>query len=110
MVDQTSSFETRADKALHDFMEAIEDVLGDYLEVDLESGILTIELETGAQYVINKHAPMRQIWLSSPFSGAAHFDYDETGQAWISTRGGEKLTDILGSELSNATGQPFSLK
>ncbi len=110
MADDTSGFENRADAVLEGFMAAIEGALGDVLEVDLIGGILTIELESGGQYVINKHAPMRQIWLSSPASGAAHFAYDQTAGAWVSTRGGEKLTDILAQELSAATGQPFSLK
>ncbi len=110
MADDTSGFENRADAALQGFMEAIEEALGDYLEVDLDGGILSIELESGGQYVINKHAPMRQIWLSSPLSGAAHFNYDENTGAWVCTRGGDNLTDVLGRELSAATGQSLSLK
>ncbi|MEQ9361280.1 MAG: iron donor protein CyaY [Rhodospirillales bacterium] len=65
-----TSFTRIADATLESFMDAIEAVLGDQADVDLEGGILTIELDSGGQYVINKHAPNRQIWMSSPASGA----------------------------------------
>jgi frataxin len=46
------------------------------------------------------HRPNRQIWLSSPKSGAWHFDADPAvpGQ-WVATKGGERLHDLLAREL-----------
>lgn len=99
-----SAFHTLADQTLAKLLNTIEAALGDDIAVDLRGGILTIELDDGRQYVINKHAPTRQIWLSSPVSGAAHFAHDATTGAWRSTRGGAVLTDILASELAAATG------
>lgn len=105
-----SRFETLADQTLHRFMDAIDDALGDRMDVDLENGILKIELDDGGQYVINKHAPNRQIWMSSPLSGAAHFGYDEAAGGWISTRGGGNLAEILSAELERAAGAPVDLR
>lgn len=103
-----SAFEALADETLRRFMDQIDDALGDGLDVDLEGGILTIELDTGDQYVINKHAPNRQVWMSSPVSGAFHFEFD--GKAWVSTRDpATVLTRLLADELAAATGQTFSL-
>jgi len=102
-----SAFHAAADGTLSSLMEAIEDALGDVLDVDLEGGILTIELDSGGQYVINKHAPNRQIWMSSPASGASHFGHRDG--AWISTRGAESLTVMLAGELAAATGKPVTL-
>lgn len=103
-------FETIATETLDHFMEKIDDALGDRLDVDLENGILTMELPTGAQYVLNKHAPNRQIWMSSPVSGASHYAYDgETGK-WLSIRGGERLDEVLAYELSSAMGEDLTLK
>jgi frataxin len=82
----------------------MEAALGDDAEVELRGGILTVELEDGRQYVINKHAPSRQIWLSSPVSGAAHFAHDLASGAWRSTRGGAGLTDLLATELAAIAG------
>lgn len=110
MNNDRGDFEIRADALLESFMETIDDALGDALDIDLESGILTIELDGGALYVINKHAPSRQIWMSSPSSGATHFDFDEATGDWVNSRGPEKLTDMLAVELAKATGKTVSLE
>ncbi len=92
-------FATLADETIDRLMAGIEAGCGDRAEVDLEGGILTVEIEDGGKYVLNKHAPMRQLWLASPASGAWHFTYDETAGAWRSTRGAETLEDVLGRDL-----------
>ena len=101
-----------ADATLKRLTDAIDDALGDRLDADLESGVLTLQLDSGGTYVINKQAPNRQIWLSSPVSGAWHFDYREApGSAapWVATRGGETLAALLSRELSLATGVALDL-
>ena len=103
-----SSFPAVADETLEHLMELLEDAIGDQLDVDLQGSILTIELESGDQYVINKHAPNRQIWMSSPVSGATHFDLNNDGH-WVATRGQGKLQEILATELSAATGTTVCL-
>ncbi len=83
-------------------MDAAEDV-----DADLREGVLTIELESGATYIVNKHAPNREIWVSSPKSGAWHFAFDAARNAWCDTRsrgGAEPLTleELLADELDAA--------
>ena len=105
-----NSFEALADKTLADLLGAIEDQLGDVADVDMQGGVLTIELDAGGEYVVNKHAPMRQVWVSSPVSGATHFAYDADGRRWVSTRHAATTLDaLLAEELAAATGRPFSL-
>jgi iron-sulfur cluster assembly protein CyaY len=82
---------------------------GDRADVDLEEGILTIDLDEGGRYVVNKHVPNRQIWLSSPFSGAAHFDYNPE-RGWVGTRGGGTLHALLKQEISELTGTSVTLR
>ena len=107
--DDESAFHAAADRTLAALLERIEDALGDELDVDLQGGILTIELASGAQYVINKHAPNRQIWLSSPVSGASHFAH-EPGGGWVSTRGEARLHELLAQELGEATGEAIGFE
>ncbi len=98
------AFETLAERTLSRYFDRIETALGDEVEVELRGGVLTIELADGRQYVINKHVPNQQIWLSSPVSGASHYAWDETAKAWLSTRGPERLGQVLAGELTTATG------
>src|SRR4030095_8508426 len=103
-----AEFERRATEILDSLFEQIEDQLGDWLDVEMTGGILQIELPDGGTYIVNKHAPNREIWLSSPKSGAWHFGSDD-GDAWRSTRGAEDLIVLLAGELAAASGRAISL-
>ena len=104
-----AGFLTRADALLADLMAKLDDTVGDLMDVDLEGGVLTIELDSGGQYVINKHAPMKQIWVSSPASGAAHFDFDPDRALWMNGRTGGELIALLDEEITAAAGRPSGL-
>jgi len=101
------AFEALASDTLVRLAERLEAGAEADLDVELQAGILTLELPDGRQYVINKHAPNRQIWLSSPVSGAKHFGW--TGEIWRSTRGPERLESFLAEELSGITGTRVEL-
>jgi frataxin len=104
-----SRFHSLVEETLDDLMERIEAAAGDVLEVDLVAGVLTITLDSGAEYVINKHAPSRELWLSSPASGAGHYAYDEARAAWLETRTGGGLAALLEGELAPLAGRPLGL-
>ena len=110
MAIDDKTFASLAEKTLHDLMEQIDDDLGDQMDVDLDGGVLHIELESGGQYVINKQAPNREIWMSSPLSGAKHFTFEAGLNTWVDTRSGEKLYDLLSAEMSQVVGRAFSLR
>lgn len=91
-----SAFETLADSLL----AALEEQIGG--DAELQGGILTVEGE--GTWIVNKHAPTRQVWLSSPVSGARHYAFDAPSGQWKDTRGGDHLLAVLASEL----GTPLS--
>ena len=103
------NFDGIADETLNHLLDVIDDQLGDRFEVDMENGMLTIETDTGGHYIINKHGPNRQIWLSSPVSGASHYEFNEDSRSWVDTRSGESLTLKLSEELSGLAGVAFTL-
>ncbi|MGB8273856.1 MAG: iron donor protein CyaY [Alphaproteobacteria bacterium] len=108
-----SRFATLADAVLLAILEAVDESGGE-LEAELQSGILTITHESGRQYVVNKHGPKREIWLSSPVSGAWHFAFDEGSGQWRDTRAADRATaavlaDLLSRELSEMGGAPVRL-
>lgn len=89
-----SAFETLADSLL----VTLEETLGDHVDAELQGGILTVEGEAGT-WIVNKHAPTRQIWLSSPVSGARHYAFDPATGRWQDTRSNGDLLETLGGEL-----------
>lgn len=92
-----SAFETLADSLL----ATLEEALGDHVDAELQGGILTVEGDAGT-WIVNKHAPTQQVWLSSPKSGARHYAYDAGIGQWQDTRGGGDLLTVLGAELGVA--------
>ncbi|WP_428681777.1 iron donor protein CyaY [Reyranella sp.] len=89
-----SAFETLADSLL----ATLEEALADHVDAELQGGILTVEGDAGT-WIVNKHAPTQQIWLSSPVSGARHYAYDAGVGQWQDTRGVGDLLTVLGAEL-----------
>ena len=89
-----SAFETLADSLL----ATLEEALGDHADAELQGGVLNLETDDGT-WVVNKHAPTQQIWLSSPKSGARHYAFDGASGQWKDTRGGPGLLALLSSEL-----------
>lgn len=72
---------------------------------------ISIKTMQGRTYLLNIHKGMQQIWISSPLSGGNHFNYFPTPQEdlWINSRTGEKMGDLMESELTRLIGQPFVL-
>lgn len=103
MSNDERAFEAAAERMLKDIEGALEDEpFG--IEVERQGSILTIENENDVTFLLNKHAPLRQLWLSSPVSGASHYDYEpETGN-WVCTRGGGSLDNVLSTDLHVLTG------
>ncbi|MGE0252777.1 MAG: iron donor protein CyaY [Dongiaceae bacterium] len=99
------NFPLLAEKALNRLFQQAE--AGLKADIDLKDGVLTIILDSGATYLLNRHLPNQQIWLSSPQSGASHYAFDEASQDWISTRADKiSLVDRLNAELTPSP--PFS--
>jgi len=90
----TSAFESLADSLL----AALEEAVADGGDAELRGGVLTIDGEAGT-WVVNKHAPTRQVWLSSPVSGARHYAFEAASGLWQDTRGGPDLLTHLAAEL-----------
>jgi frataxin len=89
-----SVFESLADSLL----AALEEGIGSHADAELQGGVLTVEGNDGT-WLVNKHAPTRQIWLSSPQSGARHYAFDDGSGQWKDTRGGPELLALLSAEL-----------
>jgi frataxin len=99
MAMSDTAFTLLADAMLNrlaDMMEAYDE--NGQLETELADGILTVTLPGGKQFLVNRHKPTQQLWLSSPLSGGLHFDYDETAKLW-ELRDGRRLDTLLKAEM-----------
>ena len=82
-----TEFKKKASETLDDIFNLVESKFDNY-EVDYEDENLRIDsLEGKGTFVVSIHTPTSQIWLSSPISGAHHFESRSSESVeWISTR------------------------
>lgn len=100
-----------ADDALEEIVDRVDsgDIEIPNFDVVTAIGVVTINFGVHGTWVLNKQAPNRQIWLSSPISGPSRFDYDPSIKRWVHSRDCESfLQEILSSEFSKVCG--FSVK
>ena len=90
-----SSFESLADSLL----KYLEEEIGQHAEADLQGSVLTVQNAEIGVWLINKHAPTQQVWLSSPKSGARHYAFEAGSGRWQDTRGGADILTVLSGEL-----------
>jgi frataxin len=98
-------FEALAAKTLATLAEAMENAMGGGRgDVELAGGVLSLTTDDGRTFLINKHAPLKQLWYSSPLSGAHHYEAKACakGLDWISTRDGSSFLATLTAELAAA--------
>ncbi|MFO1242143.1 MAG: iron donor protein CyaY [Rickettsiales bacterium] len=107
---QESEFEQLAGTYLEHLFETLEEQdEGGILDIDYEAGSLTITLKNGKTFLVSKHAPTRQLWLSSPISGGLHFMPADGGKDW-KLKDGRRLSIVLAEELRHLTGAAFELQ
>ena len=96
-------FKKIALETLDDIFNLVESNFDNY-EVDYEDENLKIEsLEGKGTFIVSIHTPTSQIWLSSPISGAHHFESRSPESIeWISTRDANiNLKQIIIKELGS---------
>jgi len=102
-----SDFNQLAEDTMVAIEEAIDDSGAD-IDYDTAGGILTLEFTNGSQIIINKQAPLTQIWVAAR-SGGFHFDYDADDECWRLQGGGEELFNCLGRYCSEQAGEEVIL-
>ncbi len=97
-----NNFQNLAKKTLDEIFSLTEKKSQEF-DVDFEGENLIIEINNST-FVLSIHNPTQQIWMSSPISGAHHFECKEEGKEfkWISTRDNSiNLLDKIDLELSS---------
>ena len=96
-----SEFKQIAQETLDEIFNLVESKYKDF-EVDYEDQNLRIDsIKNNSTYIISIHSPTSQIWLSSPLSGAHHFEM--FSDRWISTRDKKlRLLELITKELDQS--------
>ena len=102
-----SDFNQLAEDTMIAIEEAIDDC-GIDIDYDNGGGILTLEFENGSQIIINKQAPLCQIWVAAR-SGGFHFDYNADESNWVLQGKGDELFACLSKYCSEQAGEPVEL-
>jgi len=99
-----------------DFHSAVDAVLAriesslegeDNLDLDLESGILTVTCSDSSRVIVNRQTPNREIWVAAR-SGGFHFAHRD-GE-WRDTRSGDELFASLARIIEAQAGVQASWK
>ena len=94
-----TEFHRAVDAVLARIESALEAV--DALDVDLESGVLTVECPDTSRVIVNRQTPNREIWVAAR-SGGFHFAWRDG--AWRDTRAGSELFESLARILASQAG------
>ncbi|MCC2617543.1 iron donor protein CyaY [Aestuariibacter halophilus] len=99
-----SEYHQRVDDIFMALEESLDDCPAD---IDYESagGILTLIFENGSKIILNKQAPLHQIWVATKFNGH-HFNLD--GEQWIDERTGAEFWQFISEAASRQAEQPVS--
>ena len=91
-----TEFRSRCDAALNDINRSLDPVVDEHdIEVMLQNGVLTIEVEEPhpGKIVISPQAPTRQVWISAQ---STSFKLDWSGAAFALPSTGETLNQLVG--------------
>ena len=94
-----------ADDLLISIQEAVDEVDFD-LDYEAAGGIVEIIFPNGTKIIINKQAPLHQIWVATKFNGH-HFEMKD-GQ-WIDNRSGEELWTLINDAATKQAGETIAL-
>ena len=105
-----SEFNDVVDDILIEIEDAIEeacDETGADIEYETASGILTLDFANGSQIIINRQAPLQQIWVAAK-QGGFHFDFNEESEQWVCN--GKEFYTALSEYCTEQSGQSIKLE
>lgn len=111
-----SVFHQRVDAILANIENAMDDVPCD-IDAELNGGILTLTFENDTKVIVNRQAPLREIWVAAK-SGGFHFKFDAATltttspaaqRGWKDTRSSEALEVLLSRVVSEQSGNVISI-
>ena len=92
--------------AIEDSIEEACDETGADIDYETTSGILSLTFPNASQIIINRQAPLQQIWVAAK-QGGFHFEFNAETEEWICN--GSDLYSALSEYCSEQSGQSIKL-
>jgi len=86
--------------AAEDLLLAVEEAIEDCgTDIDYEGvgGLLTLTFKNGTKIILNKQAPLHEIWVATKFNGH-HFHFENN--EWMDKRGGGEFWQFISKAVS----------
>jgi CyaY protein len=99
-----SEYHQLADELLDALQDTIDDIDFD-LDYETAGGIVEVMFPNGSKIIVNKQAPLHQVWVATKFNGH-HFEFTD-GQ-WIDNRTGIEFWALLNDAGSKQAGQTIA--
>jgi len=83
-----------------DLLLAVEEAIEECgVDIDYEGvgGLLTLTFKNSTKIIINKQAPLHEVWVATKFNGH-HFSFND--DRWIDKRGGDEFWQFLSDAVS----------
>jgi len=83
-----------------DLLLAVEEAIEECgVDIDYEGvgGLLTLTFKNSTKVIINKQAPLHEIWVATKFNGH-HFSFND--DMWVDKRGGDEFWQFLSDAVS----------
>lgn len=96
--------------AAEDLLLAVEEAIEDCgYDIDYEGagGLLTLTFKNTTKIIINKQAPLKEIWVATKFNGH-HFHFEN--EQWIDKRSGDEFWQFISNAVSVQAEAEISLQ
>jgi CyaY protein len=101
-----SEYNMAAEDLLLAVEEAIEDC-GHDIDYEGTGGLLTLTFKNSTKIIINKQAPLHEIWVATKFNGH-HFHFED--DQWMDKRGGGEFWQFISNAVSLQADAEISLQ
>jgi len=91
---------------IEDAVEEACDETGADIDYETSAGILTLTFNNGSQIIINRQAPLQQIWVAAK-QGGFHFDFNSEKEQWLCNN--KELYSALSEYCTDQAGQEIKL-
>ena len=94
-----------ADQVLEQLQDAVDEVDFD-LDYESAGGIVEVIFPNGTKIIVNKQAPLHQLWVATKFNGH-HFEYKDG--LWIDNRSDQEFCAPINDAASKQAGEAIEL-